>query len=188
MGSSDPPPLRSQIACLAWGSLVWDPRTLPVSSRWRSDGPLLPIEFARISANRRVTLVLLKGARLVQCLWATLGTQTIGEAVEALAAREGAPTHRIAYWSPQRSSPHLGAKAVRDWAHSRQLAGVVWTGLPPRDLGDDIATIKRAALEHILSLDPEYRSRAEEYIRNAPPQIDTPVRRHLEETLGLTRR
>lgn len=40
-----------QIAIIGWGSLVWDPRDLPIESPWHDDGPELPIEFARISSG-----------------------------------------------------------------------------------------------------------------------------------------
>jgi len=44
------------IACLGWGSLIWSPRTLPVSGDWHTDGPHLPIEFSRQAADGRITL------------------------------------------------------------------------------------------------------------------------------------
>ncbi len=46
------------IAVVAWGSLVWCPGSLAMKTRWRRDGPRLPIEFARISQDDRVTLVI----------------------------------------------------------------------------------------------------------------------------------
>ena len=47
-------------AILAWGSLIWDPKDLEYNKQlgWIYDGPNLPIEFARISKNGRLTLVI----------------------------------------------------------------------------------------------------------------------------------
>ena len=45
-------------AILAWGSLVWDPRDCKQAAEFAPDGPLLPIEFCRISGGRRLTLAL----------------------------------------------------------------------------------------------------------------------------------
>lgn len=53
------------IACIGWGSLIWDRRNLDVDGVWRVDGPMLPVEFARQSGDGRVTLVLEQGFRLV---------------------------------------------------------------------------------------------------------------------------
>ena len=46
-----------KIAVLAWGSLVWDPQDLQVAGKFAPNGPLLPIEFCRVSADGRLTLV-----------------------------------------------------------------------------------------------------------------------------------
>ena len=42
--------LDTGIAVVGWGSLIWDPRQLPVRSSWQPDGPELPVEFAYLSA------------------------------------------------------------------------------------------------------------------------------------------
>ncbi|MGB2837786.1 MAG: hypothetical protein WBC30_19315 [Candidatus Sulfotelmatobacter sp.] len=47
-----------KIAVLAWGSLVWDPRDLQTAGKFAPNGPLLPIELCRVSADGRLTLVI----------------------------------------------------------------------------------------------------------------------------------
>ena len=55
-----------KIACLGWGSLVWRPDNLLIRSEWFSDGPFLPIEFARRSQDGRLTLVIVEKAKPVR--------------------------------------------------------------------------------------------------------------------------
>ncbi len=38
-----------KIAILGWGSLIREPRGLPIDGEWQKDGPVLWIEFSRIS-------------------------------------------------------------------------------------------------------------------------------------------
>ena len=38
-----------RIAILGWGSLINEPRDLPITGEWQKDGPMLWIEFSRIS-------------------------------------------------------------------------------------------------------------------------------------------
>lgn len=83
------------IAVVAWGSLIWDPKTLAISGRWRTDGPRLPIEFARISSGGRLTLVLHPPSVWQKTYW-TLSTHDVIDAARAnLAKRESSPIDRI---------------------------------------------------------------------------------------------
>ena len=77
------------IACLGWGSLIWDPRGLAVRGHWRTDGPHGRVEFAGRSKDGRLTLVLLGTAQLVPLLWAEMIPTDLAVACEALRAREG---------------------------------------------------------------------------------------------------
>jgi hypothetical protein len=47
-----------RIAILGWGSLIWKPNGLPMSGDWKRGGPVLPIEFSRVSSDGRLTLVI----------------------------------------------------------------------------------------------------------------------------------
>ena len=76
-----------KIACLGWGSLIWDPRDLP-AQEWQNDGPRLPIEFSRVSKDGRVTLVVDVAGRSVPTLWTLLATENLESGIAQLAARE----------------------------------------------------------------------------------------------------
>ena len=178
------------IACLGWGSLVWDPRELPVRREWFTDGPLLPIEFARKSRDDRVTLVLLDKAPVIRSLWALMSVRELQAAKEALADREGATgkdkTKDIGYWSRSGNCAGVGVEVIEGWARNVGIEAVIWTALPATfgdeyrpDLADDV-------IDHLRSrsLSHERRQNAEWYIRRTPRQIDTEVRRRIERELG----
>lgn len=177
-----------KIACLGWGSLVWDPRDLPVLRGWFEDGPLLPIEFARESSRQRITLVLVPVARPVRSLWALMSVDDVGDAREALGNREGVRKNLerdIGFWTPEGDSEGTGVPEVAAWARRLGLDAVVWTDLPPgfKD-GPEKAPTPRAVVEYLQDLDEEDRCNAEEYVRRAPVQVDTEIRRRLESEFG----
>lgn len=65
------------IACIAWGSLLWEPAPLELASPWRPDGPLLPLEFVRDSDDSdELALVLHEPAPLQPTRWAWLTVDT----------------------------------------------------------------------------------------------------------------
>jgi cation transport regulator ChaC len=78
------------IACLGWGSLIWQPESLPVKpSDWFPDGPALPLEFARQSSRDRITLVIVKNGPSMPVCWCYLPFETMTDAISALRKREG---------------------------------------------------------------------------------------------------
>ena len=81
----------TNIACLGWGSLIWDLGDLPIRRCWFEDGPLIPLEFARESQDGRITLVVELSARPVRSLWALLDGENLEEMRERLRVREGRP-------------------------------------------------------------------------------------------------
>jgi hypothetical protein len=119
------------IGCLGWGSLVWNPGGLPVKA-WGHDGPELPVEFARQSADGRITLVIASGSVAVPVQWSKLEVASLSEAVGALAKREGVPNPSdIGRWPSPVGMSFDQIDVIEAWARSKTLDGVVWTALPP---------------------------------------------------------
>ena len=180
------------IACLGWGSLVWNPDTLPLKSTWFENGPFLPIEFARQSSNGRITLVIVnsKNVALVQSLWAILDSATIDDAIEALRVREGIlkknVSKHIAFWvEGQRPSDDGITLTIYNWAKQQKLDAVIWTNLPPKFADENyrIPSVNEV-LNYLSSLEGDKLSQAKEYIQKTPKQIDTNYRREIKAKLN----
>lgn len=184
-----------RIACLGWGSLLWDPRSLPMIGAFRDDGPRLPIEFSRVARDGRVTLVI-DGAAEPIATWAVaLDVDGLDAAVEALGRRERIGPARWATWIGAQTRAHPdedrgdASEATRAtlaaWLPGSGFDAVVWTALPfrrpdgrfDRPSGDELAA-------HLHRLEGEARERAEEYIRRAPSTVRTARRTRFEKELG----
>jgi hypothetical protein len=160
-----------KIAYLGWGSLLWQgyfttharpiwqgyysaeewPREqafLKSHGPWSIDGPLLPLEFSRVSTSRCGALTLVIDRRSTTyahvhwCLSADPGVEGavsgsnasshLQHAIKVLAGREGmSDTDRIGRW-PNGDWEPLD-KDIRDtiakWATTTTLDGAVWTDL-----------------------------------------------------------
>lgn len=171
------------IACIAWESVIWDSRELPLAGSWNLDGPALPLEFARTSRDGRLILVLLDNAALIPTAWCLLNVRDIEEAAEALRQREG-PTRKqwIGRWSPRHPDcrPEVCA-----WAEARGLIGAVWTALPPKwDGVDGRAPTLEQAVQYLAQLDIDQQRLAMNYVRRAPSFDRTRYREAFEDQLG----
>ena len=177
-------------AILGWGSLIWDLDNIApyVERPWRMRaGPRLPMEFTRVSPKRKMGLVVCLDADFgVGCAThAILSIRRDIAAVAAdLAARERAPLSLIGRVCVASGEKHGATapvvEAVADWCIGEDLAGAVWTDLPSNfaEYFGEPFTIARA-LRHLRSLRGESLDEAVRYIENAPPDTDTPLRRHL---------
>lgn len=175
------------IACLGWGSLIWDPQALPIQKCWFKDGPLLPIEFARYSRDR-ITLVIVPEVRDVRSLWTLMIVPDLDTAKQKLAEREGISMENIpryiGYVSSSGSSYGQCSEVIGRWAWHIGLDGVVWTNLPPKFQNEVRIPTVEEVLYFLQTLSTETKHRAEEYIRKTPRQIDTAYRRRIEQELN----
>lgn len=178
-----------KIACLGWGSLVWNPGDLPLRSQWHSDGPPIRVEFVRQSggASGRITLVILPSADQVTSLWAEMDSNDPEAAKESLRLREGRPhRHHIGLWKSGQPDP-AALPGMAEWATPRGIDAVVWTDLPPKFQGVEgrIPSVGEV-VAYIQALPNEPKSVAIEYIRRAPAEIDTAYRREIARMLPET--
>jgi hypothetical protein len=176
-----------RIACLGWGSLVWDPRELSIRREWFTDGPFVPVEFTRQSSDGRMTLVIDPLATPLRVLWAHMVAVDLPVAVRALCNREGITeencSSRIGSWKrgdvPPGSIPGLPA-----WAEAHELDAVVWTALGPRFEKKDRSPSADEVIAYLHGLRGPVREHAKQYIERAPRQIDTDYRRQIEAAFG----
>jgi hypothetical protein len=179
------------IACIGWGSLIWDRRNLDVDGEWRANGPMLPVEFARQSDNGLITLIVLHGVVPVPTLWSVFNTRDLPKARESLRQRERIPRTRagdlIAHWRRGENPIAEPAATISAWAAGKNLEAAVWTNLPPKFDGiDGRVPTEHEIVAYLQALEGNTWAAAEEYVRRAPRQIATVYRRAIERVLGWT--
>jgi len=152
---------------------------------------MLPIEFARISQDERVTLVIHPGSTDQPTYWAFSEFTTVEEACNNLRARENSKPadihHVLRDGRAAEGVPREIANRVSEWlARHVDIQGAVWTGLPSnwrdkrgRDFTPEDAVNFLQEQEAARDRAKATYERAREYIANAPPLIDTAVRRAL---------
>jgi hypothetical protein len=179
----------SVIACLGWGSLVWDPRTLGIQRAWFKDGPMVRVEFLRKSNDGRITLVLDEAATPVRSLWAIMDATQIEAAAENLRERESVlPKNAdkdIGRWMTGDLSPP-NVLGLAEWVASRGVDGVIWTALSRKFHENGTRASADEIAAYLETLTARVREDAERYVRRTPPQVDTIYRRVIEARVGWT--
>jgi len=184
------------IGCLTWGSLVWNPGDLPIRGNWQLDGPLLPIEFARVSKNNRITLVILGDEpdySASRSLWTLLDVPSAEEGFHALREREGIgardPHRLIGLWEGNNEEPEDPIdQRIATWAKNVGLDAVVWTKLGPKWIENRREVDRKPTQDEVKIQIRQWGeplgSYARLYFQMAPKQIDTPYRRGVLKEFG----
>ncbi|EAQ26828.1 hypothetical protein [Roseovarius sp. 217] len=178
-----------KIGVLAWGSLIWEPRDLQTATGFLPFGPLMPLEFSRVSGGKRLTLVI-DEANGAPCrtFVAQSAFADLANAKANLKEREGMThvngvgfvdlaTNTDSFRAKERHPAAL--EAVRSWAVATGHDAVIWTALASNFHEDGKAgkpfTVD-AAMEYLDGLDKSDLATALHYVWNAPPEVETPVR------------
>jgi hypothetical protein len=179
-------------AVLAWGSLLWDPRDLQTAAEFAANGPLLPVEFCRVSADGRLTLAIDEAFGAVcKTYSAPSALDSLDAAIENLRLREGMQNARaVGFVEPasgrqsdvaMQRHPEVVA-TIAAWAASYGYDAAIWTALAsnfdePGKGGEPFSvTAAIRYLETLEGQDAAKFARALAYIRKAPPAVETPVR------------
>lgn len=178
-----------KIAVLGWGSLIWNPENLKIKKAWQNDGPLLPIEFARISNDGRLTLVIKKNEKKVQTLWSIMDFDNIEQARLNLKERENTISiNSIGFVDTIEKNELSRFKdlsiTINKWALEKNIDAVIWTDLRVKFFDKIHKPFNDAnAVKYLKDLPIKRQKLAKEYILKAPVQIDTRLRKKLIENL-----
>jgi hypothetical protein len=183
-----------KIAVVGWGSLIWNQGILNIKKvddvSWFLDGPVLPIEFSRVSSDGRLTLVIDANASLITTAYAMSAETSLDRALENLANRETCNVSKIGYYDLASDTFHPKdfkfAINVRNWMsiHSN-FEAIIWTNLEPNFIERTGKLLsKEDIIVYLSELASMEKSRAENYVRQAPAWLKTRYRSHIERVLG----
>ena len=183
--------MAEKIACLGWGSLIWDSGSLQMEGEWHRDGPEVRVEFVRKSGNGLLTLVLFDRAEPVRSHWVWIDAVDLDSAVRNLAEREGRGRKfsllNIGRWPERGADPRI--LDLASWAGRQGADHVIWTALPPKFTDGESGKDQNGkwpsedeAVEYLTNLPDDIRAAAQEYVRRAP--VDTAYRRCIFRELG----
>lgn len=132
-----------------------------------------------------MTLVLTHAGAQVPSQWAALDVDTVQAAVAALARREGTEDRNIGGRSERTPPTNRNVANLDTSAESIGADHLVWTDLPPKFNGrPHVIAEPKDVTAWLRCLTGERVTWAEEYIRRAPAEIPTPLRRLIEQELG----
>lgn len=181
-----------KVAVLAWGSLIWNPEILQTTVPFVPNGPLLPIEFCRVSTTGArkgfLTLVIDRDdGTLCKTYAAPSALPTLEEAIANLQSRERTTERNIGFidvLSGQRSDAAADRRpeveTIAAWAQANGYDAAIWTALESnfREVVGEPFSVTAAMqyLETLEGQDANTFASALDHIRSAPSEVETAVR------------
>jgi hypothetical protein len=130
-----------KIIYFAWGSLLWDNDGLDLETKWKKTNIQLPLNFSRISDNKkgRLTLVIDKINGFYNPIYyAITKTTNLNTAIVNLKIREGTITKNIGYINLKNDNSRYSDRLTQDdieklksFAIKHKIDAMVWTDLKP---------------------------------------------------------
>lgn len=174
-----------KIAVLGWGSLIPCPGDLRIQRDWHPNGPVLPIEFSRKSADGRLTLVIDcdRGSE-VTTQYAESAHEVLDEAVDNLRRREGTTTNNVGICgrngSHNQSNHPMVLPVINLWLNSTEFDAVLWTDLNSNFVeGQTRGQFIESAIVYLNKLPDVCKANARDYINRAPALTATALRHEL---------
>lgn len=183
-----------KIAILAWGSLIWDdnwPEFDKQRGEWLKDGPILPLEFSRVSASRDKALTLVidtVNGKDCSVMYAESKRTNPDDAIADLRDREGTIMKHVGFYfakDPARKCVPPVPPSIPDWATSKKIEVVIWAGMPSNFFEKNAVNAStkfsvEAAAAHLQNITPKGKAAAAEYVWRAPELVVTPLRTKLQ--------
>ena len=168
--------------------MLWDERKEfdQQHEPWQYDGPVLELEFSRISDSRGGALTIVidtKNGDACRSAYAISRRNDPDDAIADLRCREGTVMRRMGLYfgdGSRRGIPEI-PETIPPWAEFHKFDVVVWTGLR-----SNFEEKRRQpfsvpnAIGHLQKLDAGAKASAAEYIWRAPGLVDTALRRAMQ--------
>jgi hypothetical protein len=156
---------------------LWDdthPKFNAQIAAWHYDGPILPIEFSRISRTRGGALTLVidpENGSPVRTAWCLSRRTAFADAIDDLRQRESTDPRGVGYvhGGEEQARDASVLKIIQEWTVAHKLDGAVWTDLASnfqKEKGRPFSI--EAAREHLLRLPDTAKTQARLYFLRAP--------------------
>lgn len=178
------------IVILGWGSLFWEDSKEfnKWHQPWKNDGPILKIEFSRISKRRLGALTLVidqEHGSPNTVAWCLSNRRNLEDVICDLRCREDTNIEHIGRIEIASQSALPSSNKAEDtilsWARSKKFDAVVWTALKSnfKEKTEQAFSVE-TAIKYLKGLKPEAKVKAAEYVWMAPSFIKTSLRSALE--------